>query len=310
MEQEELDVSNDLVFSNNFTSNKELTQIDELNQEEGLERLVEFSSVEEVTAVPTSSVEESATIEKFTEFGEFMDAMETILLKEQPAVIQEIVTHQERMRILLMAQKEELISLKKKLMATQPTSADQIVEEKPISEAMTLESSSSQKSREIFPSLESEPAITQNMEASTFQEKISVISKTKEESILTKDTPILFEDAVSTNQLKFLMDHPLIPDTWVQDAKKVEVTGQKFGEYVLLPYSGNIETYTHQKPQNFLMIPSGLKKKISISVWVAEDLIFIPQDIFMTYKSELQNTSSVELKKKGLFAMLFGKFKG
>ncbi|MBD5424470.1 MAG: AAA family ATPase, partial [Allobaculum sp.] len=78
---EECTFKSDSVLSNNFTKNKELSGIDELNSLEGSERLVEFPRVEKITPDQISSVgEESATVEKYTELGELINAMETILL--------------------------------------------------------------------------------------------------------------------------------------------------------------------------------------------------------------------------------------
>ncbi|MBD5423823.1 MAG: hypothetical protein HDR44_01675 [Allobaculum sp.] len=205
-----------------------------------------------------------------------------------------------------MAQKEELIHLKKKLMVTSAQSIEPIVEEKPVFEAIALDSRPQNPVADAI-----EPESTAMMEFSLEPSIIPSLSLPTEEGAEMMDSFSFMEEKRSDiNQREFLMDHPLIPETWIQNATKVEVTGQQSGEYVLLPYSGEVETYTHQKPKNLIMIISGSKKKISIPVHVAEDLIFVPQKAFMNHQDELQNTSSVELKKKGLFAMLVGKLKG
>ncbi len=282
-------------LSNNFTNNKELSWSDEPNSGEALESLVESQSGKEPTALQAwQDVEEPKSI--VTEFGEMMNIMETIFLEEQPSLVQEIVTHQERMQLLLMAQKEELINLKKKLMATQTQSISQEKESVP-------ETSLSSSFQEAPFTPVPEPSIMEEMEFSSPMEE--------EKVILNQDPfPLFKEERSSINQTKFLMDHPLIPETWVQEAKKVKVTGQNFGDYVLIPYTGKVEIYTHQKPQSLYMVLSGFKKKISLPVYVVEDLIFVSRDAFMSHKNELQQTLSVELKKKGIFATLFGKFKG
>lgn len=303
---EEPTFKSDSSLSNNFTNNKELSELAELNQVEGSERLVEFTRVKKITADQTSQVgEESTSVKNYTELGELINAMETILLEEQPAVIQEIITHQERMRILLMAQKEELIYLKKKLMATPSHPIESGVKEKPVLEAITVESIPQKTGASTI-----EPASTV-MDSFLETSAISTFSL-QTEKITDRANPGAFveEENSDINQRKFLMDHPLIPETWAQKAIQVKVTGQKFGQYVVLPYIGEVETYTHQKPQNLLMMVSNSKKKISISVRVAEDLIFVPQATFINYQDKLQNASSVELKKKGLFATLVEKLKG
>lgn len=301
----------ELTFNSNslLSNNKERSRIGELNQIEGSEPLVEFTDVEKITSDQLFRIEKkSANIEKHTEVGELINAVETILLEEQPILIQDIVMYHERMRILLRTQKEELIHLKKKWMITPSQPIEPIVEEKLDLEATTLESIPQKPLARAI-----EPVSTTMMEFSSSLEPAAIPTlslQIEEVTGMADSVAFVKEERSDINQRKFLMDHPLIPETWIQKATKVKITGQKSGEYFVLPYSGELEPYTHQKPKSLLMIISGSKKKISIPVGVAEDLIFVPQSAFMDYQDELQNASSVELKKKGLFATLVGKLKG